>query len=107
MTEERGGSAAAGLYQSGMYPLKAVARPEMFMRSRPEQNGASRHTKSGDPFSMKGKQGLKRFLVAIGELAADDVTAIIIEADIGVIPDVIPMDAEFQALEEFITGHHA
>ena len=39
-------------------------------------------------------------------LAAGDVTAIIIQIDVGVVPDKVPMDVGFQAFEEFIGARH-
>ena len=45
-------------------------------------------------------------LVPVRDLAAGDVTAIIIQIDIGVVPDKVPMDAGFQAFDEFISGLH-
>ena len=45
-------------------------------------------------------------LIVVGDLAAGDVTAIGIQIDVGVIPDKVPVEAGFQASDEFIGGLH-
>jgi hypothetical protein len=70
-------------------------------RGRVEQRGGS---EANQGFR---KRGFFARLVTIIKLAADDMAIIIVESYIGVVPDIVPMYPEFQALEKFIRGLHS
>ena len=83
----------------------------------PGDNGADRNLRRSrqtvkDSRGSTRESGLRLFwvrhlpLVTVSDLAAGDVTAVIIQVNVGLVPDIVPMDADLQAFDKFVRALH-